>query len=49
MIFKAFYDEEDYRVVKLLLNGYKVDEKDIARVRIRQLLLESFDKKKRGD
>lgn len=44
MILKAFYDEEDYRVVMLLLNGYKVDEKDIERVKTRQLLLESLEK-----
>ncbi len=44
MISKIFYDEEDYRVVMFLLNGYKVNPEDIERVKTRQLFLKSFEK-----
>ena len=45
MIFKPFYDEDDYKVVMLLLHGYKVSDEDMERVKTRQLFLGSFNKK----
>ena len=44
MIAKYFYDEEDYKVVLYLLNGYHVSKDDIERVKTRQLFLKSFEK-----
>ena len=45
MIIKAFYDEDDYKVVLKLLNGMNVSIKDMERVFARQMFLESINPK----
>lgn len=44
MILKAFYDEADYEVCLKLLHKIEVSDKDIERVKTRQLFLRGMEK-----